>query len=77
MIFTVTRTNGYKHSLLEDYPILSKYNYHDEQIVFWHCEGKIVINSLEELVLLAKEVEQPLIVDTNPLTIEIYDDWRE
>ena len=77
MIFTVTRTNWWGHSLLEDYPILSKYNYHDEQISQWGCEGKIVINSLEELVSLAEEVKHPLIVDTKPFEIEIYDNWRE
>ena len=35
----------------------------------------IIINTLEELQALQKEVKHPLIVDDD--TIEIYDDYRE
>ena len=80
MIFDIFNTNSARHSLLEDYPILSKYGYHDEKIIGYGCEAKIVINSIEELVTLNKEIEHPLIVSADhgsPLSIEIYDGWRE
>lgn len=83
MIFKIYNTNRtLSRSLLDDYPVLSKYGYNPEHEheVFFGIAGFIVINSLEELITLKKDVEHEIIIDTecdDVPTIEIYDDWRE
>ena len=85
MIITIRNTDYSEEcSLIDRYPALAKFGYHDEKI----CElgwgsgyvGKIIINSPEELFLLRKELDQEIVIlgiyNDNP-EIEIYDDWRE
>ena len=79
MVFTLDNTM-WSRSLLKDYPPLSKYGYHDEEFQLdSYGTAKIVINSIEELVSLSREINQPLIIDisTDYPHIEIYDTWRE
>ena len=81
MIFKIYNTGGYtsEKGLINDYPILLKYSYHGEHEYFGRPAGYIVINSLEELVKLTKDLDIELIIDSDePFpTIEIYDDFRE
>jgi hypothetical protein len=70
--------------LIDRYPELSKFGYHDEEIsdiALGHgYTGKVIINSLEELVLLSKEIHSEIIVCAYPgcdPSLEIYDGWRE
>jgi hypothetical protein len=42
-----------------------------------YTEWLIEINSLEELLELARQCDNPLIVDAKNMDIEIYDTWRE
>ena len=70
--------------LIERYPGLAKFGYHDEEL----CDcgwskgyaGKVVINSPEEFLILSEELDQEIIISTakgwTP-SIEIYDGWRE
>lgn len=61
--------------VISEYPCLEKYGWDD---------GCININSLEELLSLYDEIDNPLIIyrqpvyfnDNDPI-IEIYDDYRE
>lgn len=79
MILSITNTEKGR-PLSQKYPELSKYGYHDEERDYWgHC-GKVIINSIEELISLSKEINRELIVSADhgrKPSIEIYDDWRE
>lgn len=85
MIIKICRTAySDKTRLIERYPELAKFGYHDEELV--ECgfsrayEGKVVINSPEEFVSLSKELNQEIIISAEhnlDPSIEIYDDWRE
>jgi hypothetical protein len=84
MIFDIYNTcQSSKTRLIEDYPVLSKFGYHDERLPEYGFgyKGKVVINSLEELLSLGKAVNQYLIIQSEPLmctaSIEIYDGYRE
>jgi hypothetical protein len=69
--------------LIDRYPMLSKFGYHGEEVSmgFGSCyEGKVIINSPEELFLLSKETNQYIILKADhgcDPEIEIYDGWRE
>lgn len=84
MIFDIYNTNQSREMrLIETYPPLSMFGYHDEQLPEYGFgyEGKVVINSLEDLILLSRATGHHLIIKTDPLmstpSIEIYDGWRE
>lgn len=70
--------------LLERYPALSKFGYHDEELVSVGFGegyvGKVVINSTEDFITLSKELNKEIIVSAEyglEPSIEIYDGWRE
>lgn len=69
-------TKKYTHYLLNKYEILNKYKYNLE-------DGSIIIDSLEELKQLVKDLKEEIIVsigdngDNNTLFILIYDDYIE
>ncbi len=80
MEFRITHTGYHEKLLLDAYPVLSKYEYHEIESDSFCPEATIVINSIEELVALSKETDHELIVSADhglPLSIEIYDYWRE
>lgn len=80
MIFEIYDTERSNHPLIEKYPALSKYGYHDEVKDYWGNRGKVIINSPQELVSLSKDLGQEIIISTRCTDtpyIEIYDDWRE
>lgn len=81
MIFKICNTGGSgEGSIVDKYPILRKYGYHGEHHHRWYgIAGLIVINSLEELLALQKDVDHEIIIDMDgdTPTIEIYDDYRE
>ena len=73
-----------KTRLIDRYPVLAKFGYHDEELanLGWSRghEGKVVINSPEEFISLSKELNQKIIVGADhgcEPSIEIYDGWRE
>lgn len=67
--------------LVSDYPCLKDYNV--RSVVKTSMNGtyyrriEIDIDSLEELIELSKKVDNPLIVKSKELCIEIYDGYRE
>ena len=66
--------------LIDRYPKLSKFGYHGEILSDYEYVGKVVINSLEELFSLSKELDREIIVSADhgrEPSLEIYDDWRE
>ena len=70
--------------LLERYPALSKFGYHDEELEsIGFAEGyvgKVVINSPEDFITLSKDLNQEIIVSAEynlEPSVEIYDGWRE
>ena len=81
MIFNIHNTDQTSETrLIDTYPNLSKYGYHDEERDLFGYVGKVVINSIEELVSLSKDLNRSLIISNDhdiPLSIEIYDGWRE
>ena len=73
-----------KTRLIDRYPVLAKFGYHDEEWVDlgWSrgYAGKVVINSPEEFISLSKELNQEIIISADHCcdpSIEIYDGWRE
>ena len=80
MIFKISNTQ-WSPSLLGEYPILCKYGYYNERkkVVWGGAEGYIVVDSLEELVNLSKDLNHDIIILNNGTEpeIEIYDDYRE
>lgn len=85
MIIGIRNTDhSNKTRLIDRYPALSKFGYHDEELLDtgWRSEyvGKVVINSPEEFVSLSTELDQEIIISAEhglvPV-IEIYDTWRE
>ena len=79
MVFKIRNTQWSK-SLLDNYPILHNYGYHNEHNDNWGATvGYIMINSPEELVDLSNDLHEPIIIsqDGNEPEIEIYDDFRE
>lgn len=81
MLFRICNTGGRgSESIVDKYPILQKYGYHNEHAYKWYGRaGWIVINSLEELLTLCKKVTTEIIIDVEGDTplLEIYDDYRE
>jgi hypothetical protein len=80
MIFEISNTCCENYPLIEKYPALSKYGYHDEEPSHWGYKAQVIINSIEELTSLSKELNQKIIVDNScgcDPSIEIYDGWRE
>jgi len=81
MVFRICNTRCLSaRSVIDYYPILSKYGYHGEHKYRWcGTAGLIVINSLEELRTFQKDVNHEIIIDmTGDIpSIEIYDDYRE
>lgn len=66
-------TKEYTHYLLNKYKILNKYKYNLE-------DASIIIDSLEELKQLVKDLKQEVIIsigDNDTLFILIYDDYVE
>ena len=85
MIITIHNTDySDKTRLIERYPALSKFHYHDEELTEdgWGKKyvGKVVINSPEEFISLSTLLDQEIIVSAEhglAPSLEIYDDWRE
>lgn len=69
--------------LIERYPKLAKFGYHDEELVMeWGrgYEAKVVINSPEDFISLVETIDREIIISAVPGCtpyIEIYDGWRE
>lgn len=66
-------TKEYTHYLLNKYKILNKYKYNLE-------DASIIIDSLEELKQLVKDLKEEVIIsigDNDILCILIYDDYVE
>lgn len=85
MIIEIYNT-GYsdKTRLIDRYPGLAKFGYHDEKVI--NCglsrgyAGKVLINSPEDFISLSAELDREIIVSAEKgliPSIEIYDDWRE
>lgn len=85
MIIPICNTDySDKTRLINRYPGLAKFGYHDEKLIRIGLGdgyvGKVVINSAEEFVALSKELDQEIIVSAERglvPSIEIYDSWRE
>ena len=74
-IHVTTVDTNISATVISQYPCLEKYGWDD---------GCININSLEELLALYDEIDDPLIIYREPMyfgdnepIIEIYDDYRE
>ena len=85
MIIPISNTDySDKTRLIDRYPGLAKFGYHDEKVIKcgWSrgYGGKVVINSPEEFLSLSKELDQEIIISAEhgvTPSIEIYDGWRE
>ena len=78
MIFKITNTACSR--LSERYPILLKYGFRNEvESYFGGTTGMIVIDSLDDLVELVRDLQKEIIISTmsEEVEIEIYDGWRE
>lgn len=79
MVFKIFTSWG-DERLLDKYPALSKYGYCNEHKTSSGTAGFIDINSLEDLMILQKDVYHPIIIDMEGKLvpkIEIYDALRE
>lgn len=80
--FYIESTSYDRKPLNEQYPCLDKYHYEDAVNIYgWH-HGYIIVNSLEELLNLNKELGEDLIINVDPdhegyPFLEIYDGYRE
>ena len=77
MKFLITRTD---HSRKDEKPCDGAYldseKGYDKNIKYWFID----INTLEDLLLLVKNVEEEVIISENidgNYSLEIYDNWRE
>ena len=80
MIFEIDDTRC--SNLLEKYPVLSNYGYHNEREgIFAGTSGDIVINSLDDLVRLCSDLHEEVIISVREHrkkpALEIYNDYRE
>ena len=78
MIFKIRNTDC--NVLLKKYPIVSEYGFHNEREgIFGGTEGDIVIDSLDDLMQLIRDLQQEIIINVrdDETEIEIYDGWRE
>lgn len=76
MDFRIKSTDNFTNELLlNEYPILSKYNV---RVIDRHVY--VTINTVEDLMKLIEDVENPIIIDDGcckNACIEIYDGYRE
>lgn len=85
MIIPIRNTNySDKTRLIDRYPGLAKFGYHDEELIQMGFgegyTGKVIINSAEEFVALSTELNEEIIISAErglTPSIEIYDGWRE
>ena len=85
MIIPIHNTNySDKTRLIDRYPALAKFGYHDEELIpmgwGYAYAGRVVINSAEEFLELSEELNQEIIISAEgglAPSIEIYDTWRE
>ena len=78
MIFKISNTA--RNALMTKYPVLSKYGFHNEKEGFFGgTEGDIIIDSLDDLMRLTRDLQKEIIIigASDQAEIEIYDDWRE
>ena len=85
MIIPISNTDySDKTRLIDRYPGLAKFGYHDEKVINMGLgqgyAGKVIIISPEELVALSTEINKEIIISAERglvPSLEIYDTWRE
>lgn len=82
MKFRITSSNWFADEVLSKYPCLKNYSFEwhedeDRPPSHYSGYGVITINTLEDLIQLMNECDEPLIISKEPYGIEIYDGWRE
>lgn len=70
MIFEIRNATSCFGEVIEEYPILQKYNYKKTK-----NKETVEINSLEELMKLIKDVKNELVISKDEILI--YDDYIE
>lgn len=70
MIFKIRNATSCFGEVIEEYPILQKYNYKKTK-----NKETVEINSLEELMKLIKDVKNELVISKDEILI--YDDYIE
>lgn len=70
MLFEIRSATSFFGEVIEEYPILQKYNYKKTK-----NKETVEINSLEELMKLIKDVKNELVISKDEILI--YDDYIE